>query len=104
MRFKTHWRSRGRRKMSLQAISPEASWSWIVCGRATRERDGTRICGVTIPEVRSYHDFETWQLLGVYADGETVFATKWRNLRRRSWAGERYLGTVIDLVRQDKTD
>jgi len=27
------------------------------------------------PEVRRYYDFDTWQLLGVYADGETVFAT-----------------------------
>ncbi|HEY4213381.1 MAG TPA: nuclear transport factor 2 family protein [Steroidobacteraceae bacterium] len=27
------------------------------------------------PEVRRYYDFETWELLGVYADGETVFAT-----------------------------
>jgi hypothetical protein len=27
------------------------------------------------PEVRRYYDFNTWQLLGVYADGETVFAT-----------------------------
>jgi len=27
------------------------------------------------PKVRRYYDFETWQLLGVYADGDTVFAT-----------------------------
>ena len=27
------------------------------------------------PEVRRYYDFDTWELLGVYADGETVFAT-----------------------------
>jgi hypothetical protein len=27
------------------------------------------------PEVRRYYDFDTWQLLGVYADGDTVFAT-----------------------------
>jgi hypothetical protein len=27
------------------------------------------------PEVRRYYDFETWQVLGVYGDGDTVFAT-----------------------------
>jgi hypothetical protein len=27
------------------------------------------------PQVRSYYDFSTWQVLGVYADGDTVFAT-----------------------------
>lgn len=27
------------------------------------------------PEVRRFYDFETFQLLGVYADGDTVFAT-----------------------------
>ena len=27
------------------------------------------------PSVRRYYDFETWQLLGVYGDGNTVFAT-----------------------------
>lgn len=25
--------------------------------------------------MRSYYDFSTWQVLGVYADGDTVFAT-----------------------------
>jgi len=27
------------------------------------------------PKVRSYYDFSTWEVLGVYADGDTVFAT-----------------------------
>jgi hypothetical protein len=27
------------------------------------------------PEVRRYYDFDTWKLLGVYGDGDTVFAT-----------------------------
>jgi hypothetical protein len=27
------------------------------------------------PEVRNYYDFSTWELLGVYGDGDTVFAT-----------------------------
>lgn len=27
------------------------------------------------PQVRSYYDFSTWELLGVYGDGDTVFAT-----------------------------
>jgi len=27
------------------------------------------------PHVRTYYDFSTWQLLGVYGDGDTVFAT-----------------------------
>jgi hypothetical protein len=27
------------------------------------------------PEVRRYYDFATWELLGVYGDGDTVFAT-----------------------------
>jgi len=27
------------------------------------------------PEVRRYYDFSTWKLLGVYGEGETVFAT-----------------------------
>jgi hypothetical protein len=27
------------------------------------------------PEVRRYYDFSTWELLGVYGDGDTVFAT-----------------------------
>ena len=27
------------------------------------------------PEVRAYYDFSTWELLGVYGDGDTVFAT-----------------------------
>jgi hypothetical protein len=27
------------------------------------------------PEVRKYYDFSTWKLLGVYGDGDTVFAT-----------------------------
>lgn len=27
------------------------------------------------PEVRRYYDFERFELLGVYADGDTVFAT-----------------------------
>jgi hypothetical protein len=27
------------------------------------------------PEVRRYYDFATWKLLGVYGDGDTVFAT-----------------------------
>jgi hypothetical protein len=27
------------------------------------------------PKVRSYYDFATWELLGVYGDGDTVFAT-----------------------------
>jgi SnoaL-like domain len=27
------------------------------------------------PEVRRYYDFETWHVLGVYGDGDTVFAT-----------------------------
>ena len=27
------------------------------------------------PNVRRYYDFGTWQLLGVYGDGNTVFAT-----------------------------
>jgi len=27
------------------------------------------------PKVRSYYDFSTWELLGVYGDGDTVFAT-----------------------------
>jgi hypothetical protein len=27
------------------------------------------------PEVRRYYDFGTWQVLGVYGDGDTVFAT-----------------------------
>jgi hypothetical protein len=27
------------------------------------------------PQVRSYYDFATWELLGVYGDGDTVFAT-----------------------------
>jgi len=27
------------------------------------------------PAVRKYYDFSTWELLGVYGDGDTVFAT-----------------------------
>ena len=27
------------------------------------------------PSVRRYYDFHTWQVLGVYADGDTVFAS-----------------------------
>jgi hypothetical protein len=27
------------------------------------------------PEVRRYYDFDTWKVLGVYGDGDTVFAT-----------------------------
>jgi len=27
------------------------------------------------PSVRKYYDFSTWELLGVYGDGDTVFAT-----------------------------
>ena len=27
------------------------------------------------PQVRNYYDFSTWELLGVYGDGDTVFAT-----------------------------
>lgn len=27
------------------------------------------------PRVRTYYDFSTWELLGVYGDGDTVFAT-----------------------------
>jgi len=27
------------------------------------------------PSVRRYYDFDTWQVLGVYADGDTVFAS-----------------------------
>lgn len=27
------------------------------------------------PEVRNYYDFSTWELLGVYGEGNTVFAT-----------------------------
>jgi len=27
------------------------------------------------PAVRNYYDFSTWELLGVYGDGDTVFAT-----------------------------
>jgi hypothetical protein len=27
------------------------------------------------PLVRTYYDFSTWELLGVYGDGDTVFAT-----------------------------
>jgi hypothetical protein len=27
------------------------------------------------PKVRSYYDFSTWEVLGVYGDGDTVFAT-----------------------------
>jgi hypothetical protein len=27
------------------------------------------------PDVRRYYDFATWQVLGVYGDGNTVFAT-----------------------------
>jgi hypothetical protein len=27
------------------------------------------------PKVRNYYDFTTWELLGVYGDGDTVFAT-----------------------------
>jgi hypothetical protein len=27
------------------------------------------------PDVRRYYDFDTWQVLGVYGDGDTVFAT-----------------------------
>jgi len=27
------------------------------------------------PAVRTYYDFSTWELLGVYGDGDTVFAT-----------------------------
>ena len=27
------------------------------------------------PAVRRYYDFSTWRLLGVYGDGDTVFAT-----------------------------
>jgi hypothetical protein len=27
------------------------------------------------PDVRRYYDFDTWKVLGVYGDGETVFAT-----------------------------
>ena len=27
------------------------------------------------PEVRRYYDFDTWRVLGIYGDGDTVFAT-----------------------------
>jgi hypothetical protein len=27
------------------------------------------------PEVRAFYDFSTWELLGVYGEGDTVFAT-----------------------------
>jgi hypothetical protein len=27
------------------------------------------------PKVRNYYDFSTWELLGVYGDGDTIFAT-----------------------------
>jgi hypothetical protein len=36
------------------------------------------------PAVRSYYDFSTWELLGVYGDGDTVFATTRVNIANTS--------------------
>jgi hypothetical protein len=36
------------------------------------------------PEVRNYYDFSTWELLDVYGDGDTVFATTRVNIANTS--------------------
>ena len=36
---------------------------------------GIRAFNEFYPEVRNYCDFSTWELLGVYGEGDTVFAT-----------------------------
>lgn len=36
---------------------------------------GIRAFNEFYPEVRNYYDFSTWELLGVYGEGDTVFAT-----------------------------
>lgn len=36
---------------------------------------GIRAFNQFYPKVRNYYDFSTWELLGVYGEGDTVFAT-----------------------------
>lgn len=53
------------------------------------------------PEVRSYYDFSSWELLGVYADGDTVFATtrvKIANTERTMYIAEQFTFAGRKLV------
>jgi len=61
------------------------------------------------PKVRRYYDFETWQLLGVYGDGDTVFATTRVNVADTStvmYIAEQFtfVGTKIVDVRVHVSD
>ena len=56
------------------------------------------------PEVRRYYDFDTWKVLGVYGDGDTVFATtrvRVAGIARVMYIAERFTfsGTKIVEVR-----
>jgi hypothetical protein len=53
------------------------------------------------PAVRSYYDFSTWELLGVYADGDTVFATTRVNIAnssRHMYIAEQFTFSGLRLV------
>jgi hypothetical protein len=53
------------------------------------------------PDVRAYYDFSTWELLGVYGDGDTVFATtrvKIANTARTMYIAEQFTFAGRKLV------
>ncbi|HEY4105471.1 MAG TPA: hypothetical protein VGM44_16345 [Polyangiaceae bacterium] len=53
------------------------------------------------PEVRRYYDFSSWQLLGVYGDGDTVFATtrvKIANTARIMYIAEQFTFSGRKLI------
>ena len=61
------------------------------------------------PKVREYYDFGTWQLLGVFGDGDTVFATTRVNVAGSStvmYIAEQFTfaGTKIVEVRVHVSD
>jgi hypothetical protein len=53
------------------------------------------------PRVRTYYDFSTWELLGVYGDGDTVFATtrvQIANTAKRMYIAEQFVFSGRKLV------
>ena len=53
------------------------------------------------PLVRKYYDFSTWELLGVYGDGDTVFATtrvQIANVARNMYIAEQFTFSGRKLV------
>lgn len=55
------------------------------------------------PKVRSYYDFSTWELLGVYGDGDIVFAStrvKIANTAKTMYIAEQFTfarGKLVDV-------